>query len=78
MELKQFITDLEDAIEDVEAGTLTADTEYKSLATWDSLAVLTVSGAVELEYGVLLRKDDFAQCKTVEALYELVSSRQRT
>ena len=78
MELKQFITDIEDAIEDVEPGTLAAGTEYKSLAAWDSLAVLTVSGAVELEYGVLLRKDDFAQCKTVEALYELVAKRQST
>lgn len=51
---------------------LDADTEYKRLKSWDSLAVLTVTDTIEMEYGVLLRKSDLDAAVTLSDLFECV------
>ena len=75
MELDTFIKNLEDAIEDVEVGTLTAQTRFKDLKSWDSLAVLIVTDTIDMEYGVVLRKPDFESKDTLVELFELVQTR---
>ncbi len=75
MSLEKFIEDFEEAVEDIEPGSLTGDTRFKSLKSWDSLAVLSATDTVEMEYGVLLRKEDFAACDTLCDLYGVVSKR---
>lgn len=75
MKLETFIEDFEASVADVEPGSIRADTAYKQLKSWDSLAVLTVTDTVELNYGVLLRKADFEAATTVGDLYERVNSR---
>lgn len=72
MKLDKFISDVASSIEDVEPGMLDAETEYKQLKSWDSLAVLTVTDTVEMEYGVLLRKSDFEAASTLSHLFERV------
>ncbi len=75
MELDTFIKNLEEAIEDVEVGTLTAQTRFKDLKSWDSLAVLTVTDTIDIEYGVVLRKPDFESADTLVELFELVQTK---
>ena len=75
MELDTFIKNLEEAIEDVEVDTLTAQTRFKDLKSWDSLAVLTVTDTIDIEYGVVLRKPDFESADTLVELFELVQTR---
>jgi len=70
MNLEKFIQTFETAVEAMEAGTLRADTNYKALPIWDSLAVLTVIDAIEMEYGVLLNRKDLEAAETVEELFE--------
>lgn len=72
MNMKQFIHHLEDAIEDLEAGTLLPTTDYKSLNAWDSLAVLTVIAMVDTEYGVSLSAAKLRECTSVSALFNLI------
>jgi acyl carrier protein len=72
MRLEKFIEDFEDAVEDVEPGSLNAETVFKGLRSWDSLAILTVTDVVEMEYGVLLNKKSFEGVTTIEELYQLV------
>ena len=72
MSLNRFIHILEAAIEAVEPGTLSAQTNYKGLKAWDSLAILTVTDAIEMEYGVLLNRKYFESAETVEDLYEII------
>jgi acyl carrier protein len=72
MSLNQFIYIFEGAIEEgIEPGMLSADTRYKALKAWDSLAILTVTDAIEMEYGVLLNKKHFESTETMKDLYEL-------
>jgi len=73
--LKKFIEDFEASMEEVEPGALSAETEFKGLKSWDSLAILTVTDTVEFEYGVLLRKDDFTDSVTLAQLYHLIEAK---
>ena len=75
MELDTFIKHFEDAVEDLESGTLTPETSFKDLKSWDSLAVLTVTDAMDMEYAVTLRKADFESAASVVQLFEIVQSK---
>ena len=75
MELDTFIRNFEEAVEDVEVGTLTVKTRFKGLKSWDSLAILTVTETIDMEYGVVLRKSDFEIVDTLVELFELVQIR---
>ena len=76
MSLVKFIEDFEEAVEDIEPGSLTAATKYRELKAWDSLAVLTATDVIEMEYGVLLNKKSFESVTTIEELYRFVLQKQ--
>lgn len=76
MDLESFIKHVEDSLADLSEGPLSAETDFKSLRAWDSLAVLTVTDTIDMEYGVLLRKSDYQSCATLRELYDLVSSKR--
>ncbi|MEN8662354.1 MAG: phosphopantetheine-binding protein [Lentimonas sp.] len=73
MSLEKFIEDFEEAVEDVEPGSLTATTKYLDLEAWDSLAVLTVIAMVDVEYDVRLKAETLKASDTLEALYAQIS-----
>lgn len=75
MSLEKFIEDFEEAVEDVDPGSLTAATKYRELGAWDSLAVLTVIAMVDAEYDVRLKADALKNCETLEALFAEISER---
>ena len=75
MELDTFIKNFEEAVEDVEVGTLTARTRFKDLKSWDSLSILTVTDTIDMEYGVVPRKPDFESVDNLAELFELVQTR---
>jgi len=76
MSLKKFITDFEEAMEEMEPGLISGTTAFKELKSWDSLAVLTVTDVIEMEYGVLLTKKNFESVTTIEELYQIVQEKQ--
>ncbi|MDG1241484.1 MAG: acyl carrier protein [Opitutae bacterium] len=73
MSVEKFIEDFEEAVEDIEPGSLTAATKFKELEAWDSLAVLTVIAMVDAEYDVRLKADRLKNCETLEGLFAQVS-----
>ena len=73
MNLEKFIEDFEEAVEDVEAGSLCGETKYKGLDAWDSLAILTVIAMVDAEYNVRLKADALKTCETLLELFAVVS-----
>ena len=73
MSLEKFIEEFEEAVEDIEPGSLTAATKYRELKVWDSLAVLTVIAMADAEYDVRLKADTLKNCETLEALFAQVS-----
>ncbi|NCG08009.1 MAG: hypothetical protein GWO81_00295 [Verrucomicrobia bacterium] len=77
MSLEKLITIVSESLETLPEESLSGGTVFKDLKAWDSLAVLTLVDAVDMEFGVLLKKDDFLECVTLAALYERVQAIRR-
>ncbi|MFT4901632.1 MAG: acyl carrier protein [Lentimonas sp.] len=76
MSVDKFIEQFSGALDELPEGPLSPGVRFKELKAWDSLAVLTVTDEIDIEYGVILRKSDFAEQNTIEELYQLVRSKQ--
>jgi acyl carrier protein len=72
MEIEKFISNFAEAI-DCEVNELTTDTEFKALALWDSMAVLSVIAMVDEYYSKVLTGDQIEHAKTVQDLFEVIS-----
>ena len=75
MNLDQLIGIFSESLEELPAAPLTGETKFKDLKAWDSLAVLTVTDEIDMEYGVLLRKTDFQALVTLQDLCDFVNTK---
>lgn len=76
MTIEQFIADFENAVEDVEPGTLSAETAFKSIEQWDSLSVLTVIAMVDADYDTRLKARELKQAETLNDLYSIIEGKK--
>lgn len=74
MTLEEFVQAFADEMTETPQGTITAETEYKELAEWGSLASLSIISMVDEEYGHLITGADVRARNTVKELYEYVES----
>ncbi|MDP0494948.1 MAG: acyl carrier protein [Verrucomicrobiota bacterium JB024] len=75
MDIPSFTENLENAINNVEPGTLAAETRFKELPQWDSMAFLCVLAMIDGDYGVELPEAELRACTTVQELYDAVSAK---
>ena len=75
--MEQLIKIIEESLYDLEPGSITEESNVVQLKEWDSLALLTLTDAVDLEFGVLLKKDEIEDSGTVLKLYQLILSKQK-
>ena len=71
MEIKEFIEKFAEAI-DIEANELTADTEFRTLDEWDSVAYISVIAMMDEEYDIQIEMAQFKQLKTLGAIAEYI------
>jgi acyl carrier protein len=76
MNLDQLIGIFSESLEELSDAPLTAETKFKDLKAWDSLAVLTITDEIDMEYGVLLRKTDFQCLITLQELCDFVNTKR--
>ena len=76
MEIKEFIENFADQFDDLDAGELTPETEFKQVGGWNSLVALSVIAMVDEEYDVALKGNDITGAKTIEDLFNIVKERQ--
>lgn len=75
MTLDEFTHKLEGELEDIEPGTLTPDTDYRSLKNWSSMYALIIIAFVDMQFNVTLNGQDMKSTNTVKDLYELVQKK---
>jgi acyl carrier protein len=75
MKLDDFTKKIEAEIEDLEAGTLTPDQDYRELEQWSSMYALIVMALIDTEYDVTLSGEDLKKTNTIRDLFELVKNR---
>ena len=71
MDIKEFIEKFAEAI-DIEASELTADTEFRTLDEWDSVAYISVIAMMDEEYDIQIEMPQFKQLKTLGAIAEYI------
>jgi len=75
MELKEFVGNFVAQLDETDASTVAAETEFKQLDEWSSLVALSIIAMVDEEYDVTLKGDDIRNSTTITDLYEVVKSR---
>ena len=73
MEIKDFIQNFADQLDDTDAETLTPETEFRELDDWSSLAALSIIAMVDEEYGVSIASEAFRQAKTIQDLFNQIN-----
>ena len=73
MEIKEFIQNFADQLDDTEAEVLTPETEFRHLDDWSSLAALSIIAMVDEEYGIAIGSDTFKNAKTIQDLFDLIN-----
>ena len=75
MEIKDFISNFADQFDDLDASTLTPETEFKQLEDWNSLVALSIIAMVDEEYDVTIKGNDIKGVTTIGELFNIVESK---
>ena len=71
MEIKEFIEKFIDAIEVESTNDLNADTEFRKLEEWSSLAALSLIAMYDEEYDKTINGAAIREAQTIEDLFNL-------
>ena len=77
MTVEALITELESSLAGLPPDSLRADTRFRELPVWDSLAALSILAAVDAVLGVQLNGEQLRQCQTIQDIFNLASSRRK-
>lgn len=72
MNLEAFIENFAAQFDDTEADQFTADTKFKQLDEWSSLAALSIIAMVDDEYDVIIKGNDIISSDTIKDLFDVV------
>ena len=75
MNQQDFVKDFEAQFEEVEPGTLHANTELESIEEWGSLQSLVIVAMLDSKYKVKVTGAELQAAKTVGDIYTLVESK---
>jgi acyl carrier protein len=75
MELKEFLEKFEQQLEDVEPGTINADTNFRELEEWDSMTSLVIIAMVDREFNKQISGNDIISSTTVEDLFNIIKNK---
>ncbi len=74
--IEEFIKTLETEFDELEPGTLQADTKFSDLDEWSSMHSLIIIALIDTEYEVTITGEDLMGISNVKELYDIVKSRQ--
>lgn len=72
MNLTEFTQKFASQFEEGEDFEIQPDTEFRDLATWDSLTAMCVQTMVLDDYGVTMADHDFKKLSTVQEVFDFV------
>lgn len=75
MELQNFIEKFANQFDDTDVSDIQADTEYQELEEWSSITAMSLIALAKTEYGKTITGREVRSCKTVEELFNLISSK---
>ena len=70
MTINEFIEKFAEAVEVENASVLSANTEFRNLEEWSSLAYLSVIALMDEEFDVQIEMEDFKKLKTIQEVFD--------
>ena len=74
--INDFISDIEEAIEEIEKGTLKPETEFRKSESWSSMHALIILAMIDTNYDVALTGEEMRKCTTIGELYNAVVAKK--
>lgn len=74
--MEDFIKNFADQFDDTDLSVFSADTKFRDLEEWSSLVGLAVMNMVVRKYGVKITPAELRAADTIQALYDIVMSKQ--
>jgi acyl carrier protein len=71
--LQDFLQELEHSIVNAPPGSIRADTHFRQMPGWDSLATLITLATVDGSFNRQISPSELAQCQTFEDIYHLAT-----
>ncbi len=75
MNIQDIIKQIETEFNEVEPGTIKADTEFTAIENWGSMHALIIIALIDMEYDVTLTGSDLKEMKTVNDLFRIVKGK---
>lgn len=75
MEIKEFINNFAEQLDDTPATALNPETLFRELEEWSSLSALAILGMIDDEYDVQLKGNEMRGANTIQELFDLVASK---
>ena len=75
LEPNQFLTRFTAHFEEVEAGEILLETQFRDLAEWSSMQSLVVIASWDWDYGVTITAEELKAAQTVGDLYQIVKGK---
>jgi acyl carrier protein len=76
MNITDFIEKFAEAAEVENVSSLSAETKFRDLNEWSSLASLSIIAMVDEEFEVTLNGNDIRSSNTIQDLYNLIAKKQ--
>lgn len=74
MDIKRFIENFAEQLDETDPAEIKADTVFKELDEWSSMTVLSVIAMIDDEYNVQLKGNDIRAVETIQELFDKVVS----
>ena len=76
MDVQQFVSHFENAVEGIEPGSLNPQTQYHKIPQWDSLALLCLLAMIDCEYEVQVPGLELRNCDSLQDVFNLVMAKK--
>lgn len=75
MELDKFIKVFAEQFDETPIEKFSAETKFREMEEWDSLAALTIIAMVDEEFEKRITGADIRSCESIKDLYDLILSK---
>lgn len=75
MEIKTFLENFVNILDDTDASLIQADTIFRDLDEWDSLTALSLIAMADEEYSVKLTGEDIKSSVTLSDIFEIIKNK---
>lgn len=75
MDIQEFIDNFAGQLDETTVDQLSAETRFRELPDWSSLAALTIIAMIDDEYDIVLKGEEMRSANTIGELFNIVASK---